>query len=1113
MMRPKAPPNDEGKIGLLEYLEEIIGTNVYVPLIQEAEAQLENIGDELNAKNLRVEEAQKAVNQLEDPKNEALAYIELEKEVHDFANLRNQLSRYQYLNDEIKIEEDIRKIDENLKEVEMQFNEKKQLHIDAINEYQSKQQEYITYVKNEKKLKEDVEEMSRKYDQVEENKKGIEKKQEDTYKNIAAENKRKDGIRETLEELYQAIPAVVNSLQETLRDKEAVEAEYNARNAEIISATEEMQRRKMAFEKDLVPCKKQHDDILGRKEVNKQKIEFLLSERAQEDEERKTIENDIESCQENLEIKNKELQELERRFEAVQEEVKNKKESYEELFRDLDIAKKQLALSKKQLQDIEENERKAEGKSKLIQDINTAKRTGELGGILGRLGDLGVIDSKYDVAVSSAAARLDNIVAETVQDAEKLIEFVRNRNLGRINVIVLDKVKQQWEQRARAPFESPDARALRLFDIIKFDDINLEAAFYYAMSDTLVTETMDDARRIAFGGQKRYRVVTLTGEIINPSGEMQGFAKPKSGLMCVQQQNYHRISFSQNDIGALQETIRQLTLQVNDMNAKVKQFQSEIAAERKEKDQSLHNLQIMKNDCEGLRERLEKLISRQAELTSKSQINQDKELAELREIEKKNEQALVKILKVIENIQNQIEKTEKEIDEFGGEDFKELKKRRHHLYEAEEHLKTEAEKQNKKLIQCKKDFDKVQKKLNELESTKTELDQKFVQLKEESEIIEQKALEAIKLHEEAKIVKAALEKTLTELNRQQAEMKKEFDEILEKRNKLKLQRKDEVANLAQIQNEINKWDARIEKNRKDYQELVNEYQDVLGIAMEIVEEKEDTEEDVENPRKRGKKDEERKMLRFPVNKDFTKEEMENLYSKLETIKKLEVKVQEDLTAARPNLGVIQEYRARVEDKKGKEDEFYQVKLREAELRKKYSDLTGRRLQEFNTGFTMISQKLREMYRMITRGGDAELEFADSTDPFSEGIVFTVRPPNKSWKKMANLSGGEKTLSSLSLVFALHHYKPNALYVMDEVDAALDFQNVSVIANYIKDRTKNAQFIIVSLRYQMFELADRLIGVYKTRDVSQTITISPCSLKESDKSNPIIRQTLSNIKVN
>lgn len=74
---------------------------------------------------------------------------------------------------------------------------------------------------------------------------------------------------------------------------------------------------------------------------------------------------------------------------------------------------------------------------------------------------------------------------------------------------------------------------------------------------------------------------------------------------------------------------------------------------------------------------------------------------------------------------------------------------------------------------------------------------------------------------------------------------------------------------------------------------------------------------------------------------------------------------------------------------------------------------------------------------------------DPLDPFSEGIIFSVRPPKKSWKNISNLSGGEKTLSSLALVFALHHYKPTPLYVMDEIDAALDFKNVAIVANYIK----------------------------------------------------------------
>jgi hypothetical protein len=91
------------------------------------------------------------------------------------------------------------------------------------------------------------------------------------------------------------------------------------------------------------------------------------------------------------------------------------------------------------------------------------------------------------------------------------------------------------------------------------------------------------------------------------------------------------------------------------------------------------------------------------------------------------------------------------------------------------------------------------------------------------------------------------------------------------------------------------------------------------------------------------------------------------------------------------------------------------------------------------------------------------------------------------------AGGEKTLSSLALVFALHHYAPTPLYVMDEIDAALDFKNVSIVANYIKERTRDAQFIIISLRNNMFELADRLVGIYKTRDVTKSVTINPVTI--------------------
>ena len=84
-------------------------------------------------------------------------------------------------------------------------------------------------------------------------------------------------------------------------------------------------------------------------------------------------------------------------------------------------------------------------------------------------------------------------------------------------------------------------------------------------------------------------------------------------------------------------------------------------------------------------------------------------------------------------------------------------------------------------------------------------------------------------------------------------------------------------------------------------------------------------------------------------------------------------------------------------------------------KKDYDELRNRRLREFMAGFSRITINLKEMYQMLTLGGDAELELVDTLDPFSEGIILSIRPPRKSWKNIKNLSGGEKTLSSLALV--------------------------------------------------------------------------------------------------
>lgn len=207
-----------------------------------------------------------------------------------------------------------------------------------------------------------------------------------------------------------------------------------------------------------------------------------------------------------------------------------------------------------------------------------------------------------------------------------------------------------------------------------------------------------------------------------------------------------------------------------------------------------------------------------------------------------------------------------------------------------------------------------------------------------------------------------------------------------------------------------------------------------------------------------------------------------------------LQLEANLKNMKPNLQSIAEFRRADQEHRDKLGEYDEVNAKREESRHQLEDLRRARHEEFMSGFSIISMKLKEMYQMITLGGDAELELVDTLDPFSEGISFSVRPPKKSWKQITNLSGGEKTLASLSLVFALHHFRPTPLYFMDEIDAALDFRNVSIIANYIKERTKDAQFIVISLRNHMFELADLLVGIYKTDDVSKSVAINPTAFE-------------------
>ena len=152
----------------------------------------------------------------------------------------------------------------------------------------------------------------------------------------------------------------------------------------------------------------------------------------------------------------------------------------------------------------------------VLSSLNKLKAQGRIKGFHGRLGDLGVIDDKYDVAVTTACSALNNLVVDTVEQGQACIEHLRKGNVGRASFMVLEKLPP----RDLGPIETPE-NVPRLFDLIKPKEAKFAPAFYKGVFNTLVANDLAQAQRIGYG-KKRWRVVTLAGQLIDPSGTMSG---------------------------------------------------------------------------------------------------------------------------------------------------------------------------------------------------------------------------------------------------------------------------------------------------------------------------------------------------------------------------------------------------------------------------------------------------------------------------------------------------------------------------------------------------------------------------------------------------------------
>ncbi|KAL3233484.1 Structural maintenance of chromosomes protein 4 [Nakaseomyces bracarensis] len=1112
----KAKAEKENDDGLLEYLEDIIGTSKYKEELEKLSIEIEALNDLCLEKENRFNIVDREKESLESGKESALDFLSKEKQL---VLEKSKLYQLQLSQHNLKLTNTLEKKTElsgKLADQNEQF-EKTSNQIFVINgTIDSLKSELKTITVEEKTLQ-------TKRRKLETQKVGTEELINDL-------NKKKDENNNKADELNQAIKTNTNEIE-----KLAIQQEELSCELEEISKQYGLEKQKL----EDIKLKLREKTEKYSNEITNHEKELMPwnTQLQQKKKEIKVVESEISMVQENrnkildeIEVLRKDINEAEENCKITEEKITSLRDQKSKTIKEINIGESECEKAQQSLgiikQKVESLRQKAlemrsslsvtENKNKVLAALTRMQKSGRLDGFHGRLGDLAIIDEKYDIAISTACPRLDDLVVETVETGQKCIEYLRKNNLGYARFILLDKLRQFNLKNIYTPENVP-----RLFDLIKVKDPKFLNAFYSVLRDTLVSENMAQANRVAYGKQ-RFRVVTLDGKLIDISGTMTGGGKTVSrGLMKLKNANNLSDTFySSEEVAAVENELHNKDKHYKNALEAYHEMEEEL---RRLKDRNPEidieitkremDIDTMQNDISIRKRSLKELIEKQTNNSKNDDAVEilesklDSLKAEYKTIEGQTKATKIKIVELKnkimeiggEELQNQnnlvsdisrkIEDNTKLLKKTKSQKLKKESLMRKLKKEVEEIIK-ESENRSINLERSKNEFEKINSELQDIVNEITEITSLKSVKEEQLEQVEQEKNSIEAEQNSNKAASVDIKNKLEKICSLEEHIKRDIDKVNQKMCSL------EIRNVTQLLSSIEENDNEsISTEQNNHAPIISNPDEIMEDKDTIIAATSDRKMD-NNISKEDTRNNDEKYDKMDIDLQDTfiapgipRLSPQSLQSL--DIEQLEINIgqlEDFVSNSNANIDILEEYALRLLEYKKRKSELNDVVKERDAVKDKLESLKARRYNEFMEGFNIISMTLKEMYQMITLGGNAELELVDSLDPFSEGVTFSVMPPKKSWRNISNLSGGEKTLSSLALVFALHKYKPTPLYVMDEIDAALDFRNVSIVANYIKERTKNAQFIVISLRNNMFELAKQLVGIYKRENKTQSAAV-------------------------
>ncbi len=830
-------------------------------------------------------------------------------------------------------------------------------------------------------------------------------------------------IEKTIEDANAQIEKLnidVEAKREELKGLTLTVTSLSKENEENSGKTLELQSNLQEVSKKLADCRVRKSSALsGCEEIKSrgENVDSSLSERNkiadQFKVEEKNVLKRLADCEENISSINNTISGYTLR-------VKTRSEKYEKQKAELEALRIDVSQKESKIRMLEDLEKNMEGYSGSVKSVMKESGRGALSGIHGPLSKLITVKDKYAAAIETAlGAAVQFVVVDKEADAKRAINFLKDTKGGRATFLPIAAIKGK------------DLQEKGLDDCFGFVNIASELVSADAkyseivkaqLARTVVVEDIDSAIAIGKKYGNRFKIVTLDGQVINAGGSMTGGSRvqnagilSRSGAIDDQKKELESL---RKKLSLMEQDFKQVSEELALAKAELEASDADLITANEEKVRIESTLTLVRGQLQSVMDALKELENEHK--TSSLRIQEFERIVEAAEKEEKELTA-------------ESEKIENEISKLTGS--------------AEELLRTREEMTQKsnqidmEILALTKDIQVQKETIERLNAATLSEADREAQLKAEIEAFQ-------KLNEEATAQIEKLKVDAEELKASAIKSEERIEALTNRRNeeeaestKLRLLERNKTTEREQLSGELARLEERKANMLREYDDTVNklydEYQLTRREAGEISEPAED-----------------------PKQTQISLSEVKNKIKALGSV----------------NVGAIEEYKEVSERYEFMSEQISDIEQSKAELTKLIEELTTNMAEQFRDKFGRINRAFGETFAELFGGGKAELLLEDERDILECPIEIKVQPPGKNVQNIDLLSGGEKGLSAIALLFAILKITPAPFCIFDEVEAALDDVNVTRYAQYVRRMTNNTQFILITHRRGTMEESDILYGV-------------------------------------